>query len=173
MATLEGMRDRTITISGASKTFSVTGWRVGTVVAPPEVTGAIRKVHDFLTVGAPAPLQEAVAVAMETLGPDYYTDMAHHYQARRDVLVAGLKEAGFGCEPPEGSYYVLCDFSELSDLPDDEFAVWLTAEHGVASVPGSSFFLDPADGRRLVRFAFCKTEALLGEAVERLRAVRR
>jgi aminotransferase len=141
-------------------------------VAPPEVTGAIRKVHDFLTVGAPAPLQEAVAVAMETLGPDYYTDMAKRYRARRDVLVSGLQEAGFGCEPPAGSYYVLCDFRELSDLPDDEFAVWLTAEHGVAPVPGSSFFLDPADGRHLIRFAFCKTEELLREAAGRLRAVK-
>ena len=172
MATLPGMRDRTITVSGASKTFAVTGWRVGTIVAPPRATAAIRKVHDFLTVGAPAPLQEAVAVAMETLGPDYYTDMARHYQARRDLLIGGLKEAGFRCDPPEGSYYVLCDFSGLSELPDDEFAVWLTAEHGVASVPGSSFFLDPSDGRHLVRFAFCKTEELLVEAVERLRAVR-
>ncbi len=172
MATLPDMRDRTITISGASKTFAVTGWRVGTIVAPPEVTGAIRKVHDFLTVGAPAPLQEAVAVAMETLGPDYYTDMANRYRARRDVLVSGLQEAGFGCEPPAGSYYVLCDFRGLSDLPDDEFAVWLTAEHGVASVPGSSFFLDPADGRHLVRFAFCKTEELLQEAAGRLKALK-
>ncbi len=171
MATIEGMRDRTITVSGASKTFAVTGWRVGTVVAPSPVTNAIRKVHDFLTVGAPAPLQEAVAVAMENLGPDYYTDMARRYRARRDLLVPGLKEAGFHCEPPEGSYYVLCDFSRLSNLPDDEFALWLAAEHGVAAVPGSSFFLDPAEGRRLVRFAFCKTEALLEEAVERLRRV--
>ena len=102
IATLDGMRDRTITISGASKTFAVTGWRIGTIVAPPEVTGAIRKVHDFLTVGAPAPLQEAVAVAMETLGPDYYTDMARQLPARRDVLVVGLQESGFGCEPPRG-----------------------------------------------------------------------
>jgi aminotransferase len=172
MATLEGMGDRTITLSGASKTFAVTGWRVGTVVAPPEVTGAIRKVHDFLTVGAPAPLQEAVAEAMETLGPDYYTDMARHYRSRRDILVSGLQQAGFRCDPPEGSYYVLADFSDLSDLPDDEFAVWLTAEHGVASVPGSSFFVNPADGRRMVRFAFCKTEELLSEAVDRLACVR-
>jgi aspartate/methionine/tyrosine aminotransferase len=106
---------------------------------------------------------------METLGPDYYTDMALRYGARRDLLVSGLKECGFRCDPPEGSYYVLADFSELSDRPDDEFAVWLTAERGVAAVPGSSFFLDPEDGRRLVRFAFCKTEPLLAEAVERLR----
>lgn len=171
MATLPGMRERTITVSGASKTFAVTGWRVGTIVAPPVATGAIRKVHDFLTVGAPAPLQEAVAVAMETLGPDYYEDMIRHYLRRRDILVDGLQAAGFGCDRPEGSYYVLADFSSLSDLPDDEFAVWLTQEHGVASVPGSSFFLDPEDGRRLVRFAFCKTEELLREAAGRLAGV--
>jgi len=168
MATVEGMGDRTITVSGASKTFAVTGWRVGTIVAPPAVTGAIRKVHDFLTVGAPAPLQDAVATAMELMGPDYYTEMALRYRARRDVLVAGLQASGLRCDPPEGSYYVLADFGDLSDLPDDEFAVWLTAEHGVACVPGSSFFLDPADGRTLVRFAFCKTEELLREAVRRL-----
>jgi aspartate/methionine/tyrosine aminotransferase len=171
MATLPGMRERTITVSGASKTFAVTGWRVGTIVAPPVATGAIRKVHDFLTVGAPAPLQEAVAVAMETLGPDYYDDMIRHYLRRRDILVDGLQTAGFGCDRPEGSYYVLADFSGLSDLPDDEFAVWLTREHGIASVPGSSFFLDPEDGRRLVRFAFCKTEELLHEAAGRLAGV--
>lgn len=172
MATLPGMAERTITVSGASKTFAVTGWRVGTIVAPPEVTGAIRKVHDFLTVGAPAPLQEAVAVAMETLGPDYYDGMIEHYRRRRDVLVGGLQSAGFQCDSPEGSYYVLSDFTELSDLPDSEFAIWLTAEHGVASVPGSSFFLDMADGRRFVRFAFCKTEELLAEAVGRLAGLR-
>lgn len=172
MATLPGMSGRTITVSGASKTFAVTGWRVGTVVAPAGPTGAIRKVHDFLTVGAPAPLQQAVAQAMETLGPAYYDDLAESYRKRRDVLVAGLRSAGFRCDPPEGSYYVLAGFGELSDLPDDEFAVWLAAEHGVAAVPGSSFFRDPEDGRRHVRFAFCKSEELLREAVERLTGVR-
>jgi aminotransferase len=172
IATLDGMRDRTITVSGASKTFAVTGWRVGTIVAPPEVMGAIRKVHDFLTVGAPAPLQEAVAVAMETLGRDYYERMAADYRRRRDVLIPALQQAGFACEPPEGSYYVMTDFTGLSDLPDGEFAVWLTREHGVAPVPGSSFFLKPEDGRHLVRFAFCKTEDLLHEAAGRLTALR-
>jgi aminotransferase len=171
MATLEGMRDRTITVSGASKTFAVTGWRVGTTVAPAGVTGAIRKVHDFLTVGAPAPLQEAVAVAMETLGPDYYDSLSADYRRRRDVIIEGLLVAGFRCEPPEGAYYVMCDFSELSRLPDDQFAVWLTREAGVAAVPGSSFFQNPEDGRHLVRFAFCKTEELLREAAARLGSV--
>jgi len=172
IATLAGMRDQTITISGASKTFSVTGWRVGTIIAPPEVTDAIRKVHDFLTVGAPAPLQEAIAVGLETLGPEYYRGLAVDYRARRDLLHGALLAAGFRCEAPEGAYYILADFSALSDLPDDAFARWLTCEAGVAPVPGSSFFSRPELGRRLVRFAFCKTEEQLREAGERLRAVR-
>src|SRR6266853_3365624 len=172
IATLEGMSDRTITISGASKTFSVTGWRIGTIVAPPDATDAIRKVHDFLTVGAPAPLQEAVAVGLETLGDDYYERLARDYGRRRDILCAGLLKAGFTCRPPQGAYYVMGDFSAISDLPDDEFAKWLTIEHGVASVPGSSFYSRPELGRNYVRFAFCKTEDMLQQAVERLQRVR-
>jgi aminotransferase len=172
IATLPGMADHTITISGASKTFSVTGWRIGTIISPPDVTDAIRKVHDFLTVGAPAPLQEALAVGMETLGPEYYASLARDYKRRRDILCAGLLEAGFTCTPPQGAYYVMADFSALSDLPDDEFATWLTAEHGVAPVPGSSFYSRPELGRSQVRFAFCKTEAMLHQAVERLQRVR-
>jgi len=172
MATLPGMADLTITTSGASKTFSVTGWRVGTIVSPPDVTGAIRKVHDFLTVGAAAPLQEAVAVGMETLGDDYYEGLARDYRRRRDILCAGLLKAGFKCRPPQGAYYVMADFSGLSNLPDDEFAKWLTVEHGVASVPGSSFYSRPELGRKYVRFAFCKTDEMLQQAVERLQRVR-
>jgi aspartate/methionine/tyrosine aminotransferase len=172
IATLDGMRDRTITISGASKTFSVTGWRIGTIVAPAAVTDAIRKVHDFLTVGAPAPLQEAVAVGMETLGRDYYEGLARDYRRRRDVMCDGLRAAGFTLTPPQGAYYVLADFSALSDLPDTQFAVWLTKEIGVAPVPGSSFYSKRGMGRRLVRFAFCKTEPMLREAVTRLAGVR-
>jgi aminotransferase len=173
IATLEGMRERTITISGASKTFSVTGWRIGTIVAPPGVTDAIRKVHDFLTVGAPAPLQEAVAVGIETLGRDYYDGLARDYRRRRDLLCDGLVAAGFRLTPPQGAYYVLADFSALSDLPDDEFSFWLTEQVGVAPVPGSSFYSRPELGRRLVRFAFCKTEEVLQMAVGRLQRVRR
>jgi aminotransferase len=172
MATLPDMASRTITISGASKTFSVTGWRVGTIVAPAGVTGAIRKVHDFLTVGAPAPLQEGIAAAIDTLGPDYYERLAREYRERRDVLVAALRRASFRCASPEGAYYVLADFSDLSDLPDDEFAFRLTREVGVASVPGSSFYSRPELGRRLVRFAFCKTLPMLEEAAGRLDGVR-
>ena len=171
IATLAGMRERTVTISGASKTFSVTGWRIGTIVAPRRATDAIRKVHDFLTVGAPAPLQEAVAVALETLGPDYYETLARAYRTRRDLLHGALIDAGFRCRPPEGAYYILADFSGISDLPDDQFARWLTCEVGVAPVPGSSFFSRPESGRKLVRFAFCKTEEQLKEAGERLKTV--
>ena len=172
IATLPGMAERTITISGASKTFSVTGWRIGTIISPPDVTDAIRKVHDFLTVGAPAPLQEAIAVGMETLGEDYYEGLARDYRRRRDILCDGLLKAGFRCRVPEGAYYVLADFSDLSERPDDEFARWLTIEHGVASVPGSSFYSQRELGRTQVRFAFCKTEDMLHQAVERLQRVR-
>jgi len=168
MATLPGMAERTITISGASKTFSITGWRIGTVVAPPQVTGAIRKVHDFLTVGAPAPLQEAVARALDEMPPSYYAELSAGYRRRRDLLCASLSRAGFRLTPPEGAYYVLADYSAISDLPDAEFARWLVMEHGVASVPGSSFYRRHDPGRRTVRFAFCKTDAVLLEAARRL-----
>jgi len=171
IATLDGMRERTITVSGYSKTFSITGWRIGTIVAPRDTTDAIRKVHDFLTVGAPAPLQEAVAVAIETLGRDFYEGLARDYRARRDLLCGALVAAGFRCTPPAGAYYVMTDFSALSDLPDDRFAEWLTTQHGVTPVPGSSFFSRPEMGRRQVRFAFCKTLPLLEQAARRLRAV--
>ena len=173
IATLDGMRERTVTVSGASKTYSITGWRIGTIVAPAAVTDAIRKVHDFLTVGAPAPLQEAVAVGIETLGRDYYAGLARDYRARRDLLCGALATAGFRCTPPEGAYYVLADFSALSALPDDEFAFWLTKQVGVAPVPGSSFYSRPELGRKLVRFAFCKTDDVLQQAAGRLRSVRR
>jgi aminotransferase len=171
LATLPGMRGRTVTVSGASKTFAITGWRVGTVVAPPELTEAVRKVHDFLTVGAPHPLQVAVAHAMEELGEDYYAGLKRAYAARRDVLVPGLQRAGFGCRAPEGAYYVMADISGLTrhDEDDQAFARRLAREAGVAPVPGSSFYADPARGRHLVRFAFCKRTETLEDAVERLR----
>jgi aspartate/methionine/tyrosine aminotransferase len=171
IATLPGMRERTITISGASKTFSITGWRIGTIVAPRPVTDAIRKVHDFLTVGAPAPLQEGVAAALESLGRDYYDNLAREYRARRDLICKGLVAGGFRCTPPEGAYYVLADFAQLSDLADDQFSYWLTREIGVAPVPGSSFYSRRELGRNVVRFAFCKTDDLLVEAVRRLAGV--
>jgi len=168
LATLPGMRERTVTISGASKTFSITGWRIGTIVAPLGLSDAIRKVHDFLTVGAPAPLQEGLADAIEALGPEYYEHLASDYRGRRDLLYAALIRSGFRCTAPEGAYYILADFRGLSDLPDDKFAHWLVTERGVATVPGSSFFSRPELGRHLVRFAFCKTQDVLEEAARRL-----
>jgi aminotransferase len=171
IATWPGMRERTVTISGLSKTFSCTGWRIGYAIAPAEQTQAIRKVHDFLTVGAPAPLQAAGAVGL-AFGPDYFNQLALEYRARRDVIVPALEEGGFRFSVPEGAYYVLVDFSDLSALPDDEFARWMTSEIGVAPVPGSSFYHDPALGRRMVRFAFCKKLETLERAGERLADVR-
>ena len=167
------MRERTVTISGFSKTFSVTGWRVGTILAPADLTDAIRKTHDFLTVGSPAPLQEACAVGLEQLDDRYYEQLKLDYRARRDVLFESLIAAGFECSSPAGAYYIMADFSDLSDLPDDEFAIWLTREVGVATVPGSSFFNDPTHGRRLVRFAFCKTIRTLEGAAARLRQLQK
>jgi aspartate/methionine/tyrosine aminotransferase len=178
IATLPEMRNRTITISGASKTFSVTGWRVGWILAPAEFTDAIRKVHDFLTVGAPAPLQEGVAVALDELGPGFYQDLAQDYRRRRDLLHGALVESGFKCTPPEGAYYILADFSSLPPgtgsgrpLSDTEFAVWLSREVGVTPVPGSSFFREGGGGRSLIRFVFCKTDDILIEAARRLRSL--
>jgi aspartate/methionine/tyrosine aminotransferase len=177
IATLPGMRNRTITISGASKTFSVTGWRVGWILAPVELTDAIRKVHDFLTVGAPAPLQEGIAVALDQLGPAFYDALAKDYRARRDLLYRALVDSGFECTPPEGAYYILTDFSGLAAgsgtgvrLSDTEFAVWLSREVGVTPVPGSSFYRE-GGGRSLVRFVFCKTDDILLEAARRLRTL--
>jgi aspartate/methionine/tyrosine aminotransferase len=172
LAMIDGMRDRTITISGASKTFSVTGWRIGTIIAPADITSAIRKVHDFLTVGAPAPLQEAVATAMEQLGDDYYTTLAAQYRARRDVLYNGLVAAGFRCTSPAGAYYILADFSALSERDSDDYARWL-AQRGVAAVPGASFFHEPSLGRQLIRFAFCKRIDTLQKAADKLRDIAR
>ncbi|HEU4643316.1 MAG TPA: aminotransferase class I/II-fold pyridoxal phosphate-dependent enzyme [Gemmatimonadaceae bacterium] len=171
LAAWPGMRERTVTISGLSKTFSCTGWRIGWAIAPERAAGAIRKVHDFLTVGAPAPLQAAGAVGM-AFDADYYNHLALDYRWRRDLLCGALAEAGFAFTLPEGAYYVLADFSALSALPDDEFAKWLTREAGVAAVPGSSFYREGALGRTLVRFAFCKRRETLERAAERLARVR-
>ena len=167
IATWPGMRERTITVSGLSKTFSCTGWRLGYAIAPEEETRAIRKVHDFLTVGAPAPLQAAGAVGM-AFDADYYNHLALDYRARRDLLCGALAEAGFTFAVPEGAYYVLAGFSAISELGDVEFAKWLASEVGVVPVPGSSFYHKRALGRGLVRFAFCKRLETLERAAERL-----
>jgi aspartate/methionine/tyrosine aminotransferase len=167
LATFPGMDERTVTISGLSKTFSCTGWRLGYAIAPQALSLAIRKVHDFLTVGAPAPLQQAGAIGM-AVGPDYYDDLAREYLERRDLLVPALREAGFLCVMPEGSYYVLADFSNLSGLTDVPFAMWLAEEVGIATVPGSTFYHDPEIAKRFTRFAFCKKLETLERAAERL-----
>jgi aspartate/methionine/tyrosine aminotransferase len=171
IATLEGMRERTITINSLSKTYSVTGWRIGYAIAPPELTAAIRKVHDFLTVGAAAPLQEAGAVALR-LPRSYYEQLAAEYAARREKLLGALKAAGFGVYVPRGAYYIMTDISRFGFEDDVAFAHYLVREIGVAVVPGSSFYENPEKGRQQVRFCFCKTEATLEAAAERLLRLR-
>jgi aminotransferase len=171
MITLDGMRDRTIVVNGMSKTYSVTGWRVGYVLATPRLTAAIRKMHDFLTVGAPAPLQEAGAAAMR-LPDSYYAELAAHYQSRRDRLLGMLRTAGFNALTPGGAYYVMCDIANWGFPNDIEFARYLVRDIGVAAVPGSSFFKDPASGKDLVRFTFCKKTETFDAAEERLGRLR-
>ncbi|MGD0178306.1 MAG: aminotransferase class I/II-fold pyridoxal phosphate-dependent enzyme [Terriglobales bacterium] len=171
IASLEGMSERTVTINGLSKSYSVTGWRVGWAVGPPAITNAIRKVHDFLTVGAPAPLQEAGAVALG-LPRAYYENLANGYKARRDRLMPSLTEAGFRCFRPRGAYYVMTDIGAFGFADDVAFTKYLVKEIGVAAVPGSSFYNDPRDGARQVRFAFCKRDATLDEAGQRLKKLR-
>jgi aminotransferase len=171
IATLPGMADRTITISGASKTFSVTGWRVGWAIAPPDITGAIRKVHDFLTVGAAAPLQAAAAAAL-ALPPAYYTELAATYAHKRDRLMKILTSAGFVCYEPKGAYYIMTDIAGFGFPDDVSFARHLVTDVGVASVPGSSFYRDPGSGKTAVRFCFCKKEETLQAAESRLQRLR-
>jgi aspartate/methionine/tyrosine aminotransferase len=171
IASLDGMAERTVTINGLSKTYSVTGWRVGWTIAPPNITSAIRKVHDFLTVGAPAPLQEAGAVAL-SLPPSYYRSLATSYCARRDRLMPALTEAGFRCFRPRGAYYVMTDISTFGFEDDVTFTRHLVKEIGVAAVPGSSFYNNPRDGAKQVRFAFCKRAETLDEAGKRLQKLR-
>jgi aminotransferase len=167
LASLDGMRERTVTISGVSKTYSVTGWRIGWCLAAPALSGAIRKVHDFLTVGAPAPLQDAAAVALE-LPDDYYTQLAEGYRVRRDHLIPVLDAAGFRTFTPGGAYYVMTDISEFGFDDDVEFARHLVATAGVAAVPGSSFYSDPRSGRQRLRFHFARRRETLEAAAERL-----
>ncbi|MPZ19805.1 MAG: aminotransferase class I/II-fold pyridoxal phosphate-dependent enzyme [Luteitalea sp.] len=171
LATIEGMAERTVSIGSLSKTFSVTGWRVGWAVSPPQLAAGIRKVHDFLTVGAPAPLQEAGAAGLGL--PDaYYAELAGEYQRRRDLLVDVLARCGFGVFAPKGAYYVMTDISGFRFPDDTSFARYLTSEIGVATVPGSSFYRDPALGAQRLRFCFCKTDDTLLEAARRLERLR-
>jgi aminotransferase len=174
MAQMEGMRERTVVINSMSKTYSVTGWRVGWAIAPPEITSGIRKVHDFLTVGAAAPLQAAGAHALG-MPREYYQELQDAYRKRRDYLCGVLRQAGFGFVEPDGAYYVMTDitpFAHLGHEDDVAFTRWLVRDVGVAVVPGSSFYcadhVRELGGDRQVRFCFCKTDATLTAAAERL-----
>jgi aspartate/methionine/tyrosine aminotransferase len=171
MASLPGMRERTVTISGLSKTWSATGWRIGWCIAPAYLTDAIRKVHDFLTVGAPAPLQEAAADAL-AFGPSYFEKLRSDYEQRRDILAKVLVETGFEIAMPKGAYYIMAGIGKLasSGQTDTDFAMALAADGGVATVPGSSFFGDPRDGHGIIRFCFAKQFETLEAAAQILRA---
>jgi aminotransferase len=167
IASVEGMADRTVTINSLSKTYSVTGWRVGWAISPKPLTGAIRKVHDFLTVGAAAPLQEAGVAALGV--PDsYYEGLAAAYTRRRDVLLDVLERRHFTCYKPSGAYYIMTDIGAFGFRDDLEFARYLVKEVGVAAVPGSSFYRTAAAGRTKLRFCFCKKDETLAEADRRL-----
>ena len=168
MASLDGMQDRTITIGGFSKTYSVTGWRIGYTIANRTLTNGIRKIHDFLTVGAPAPLQHAAITALR-FPESYYSELAQTYDRKRHILFDALTKAGFDCVLPEGAYYILADTCELAgDMSDTEFAKYLVKEVGVASVPGSSFYSDKGAGCTKLRFTFSKRDSTLHEAARRL-----
>ena len=170
--TLPGMRDRTILVNSMSKTYSVTGWRVGWVLASADLTASIRKVHDFLTVGAAAPLQEAGAAALALPG-EYYACLARDYQERRDTMLQILQDAGFPCFRPLGAYYVMADISGFGFASDVQCVRHLIEKHGVAAVPGSSFFSNPEHGKTLIRFCFCKKYETLRAAGERLSELER
>jgi aspartate/methionine/tyrosine aminotransferase len=171
MAQIDGMRERTVVVNSLSKTYSVTGWRVGYAIAPPDITGAIRKVHDFLTVGAANPLQHAGAYAL-SLPESYYAELQKEYQQKRDFIVPVLQNAGFKCEFPEGAYYVMADISAFGFADDVEFTKYLIREIGVAVVPGSSFYHDRQLGAQKVRFCFCKKDETLQAAAERLQKLK-
>jgi aspartate/methionine/tyrosine aminotransferase len=170
IASIEGMSDRTVTINSLSKTYSVTGWRVGWTISPVTLTGAIRKVHDFLTVGAAAPLQEAGVAALGV--PDaYYADLATGYRRRRDMLLDILERHHFLCYKPHGAYYIMTDIAGFGFRDDVEFARYLVTDVGVAAVPGSSFYRNAAAGRTKLRFCFCKRDETLAEADRRMAAL--
>jgi len=167
MADIPGMADLTITISGLSKTYSATGWRIGWLIAPPNATSAIRKVHDFLTVGAAAPLQQAAAEAL-SFPDDYFTGLSANYREKRDFLVDVLKQSGFHVYQPHGAYYIMTDIAGLGWNDDMAFAQWMIDEVGVAVVPGSSFYRHPERGRTKIRFCYCKKPETLMLAKELL-----
>ncbi len=170
IATLPGMRERTVLVNSMSKTYAVTGWRVGFVLAAPDLTDSIRKVHDFLTVGAAAPLQQAGVVALN-LPDSYYEKLGAEYQKRRDLLSERLEQAGFRCYRPNGAYYIMTDISAFGFADDLSFVRHMIEKVGVAAVPGSSFFSDSHAGTALIRFCFCKKYETLEKAGDRLRRI--
>ncbi len=168
---LPGLRERTIAISGMSKTYSVTGWRIGYCIAPPEITGAIRKVHDFLTVGAPAPLQEGSVAGLE-FPDEYYVELRTKYQTRREICLQMLETAGFRCFKPQGAYYVMTEYPDVGIRDDIEFARFLVEKIGVAAVPASSFYRSGApEAKKMIRFNFAKRDETIQEAGRRLKAL--
>ncbi len=171
MAQIEGMRERTVIVNSLSKTYSVTGWRIGYVIAPPDITSAIRKVHDFLTVGAAHPLQAAGAYAL-SLPSSYYDELKNEYAHKKDILFPALREAGFKCFAPQGAYYIMTDISDFGFANDIEFTKHLIREIGVAVVPASSFYKDKTLGSQQVRFCFCKKDETLYAAVESLQKLK-
>ncbi len=171
MAQIEGMRERTVIVNSLSKTYSVTGWRVGYCIAPPEITGAIRKVHDFLTVGAAHPLQKAGAYAL-SLPPAYYDNLQKEYQSKRDFIIPVLQSVNLRCSAPDGAYYVMADITDFGFENDVEFTKFLIREIGVAVVPASSFYHDKTLGNQQVRFCFCKKDETLEAAAERLQKLK-
>jgi L-glutamine---4-(methylsulfanyl)-2-oxobutanoate aminotransferase len=171
MATIPGMRERTVVVNSLSKTYSVTGWRVGYCIAPPDITSAIRKVHDFLTVGAANPLQHAGAYAM-SLPQSYYDELHAVYRHKRDMIIPVLQDVGFKCSYPEGAYYVMCDISDFGFANDVEFTHHLIREIGVTGVPGSSFYSNDL-GSQMIRFCFCKKDETLQAAAENLQKLKR
>ena len=170
MATLPGMRERTIICNSLSKTYSITGWRLGYVIAPPNIIDRVKKVHDFLTVGAAAPLMEAAVVGLN-FSDGYYKELQDHYTHMKKLFVGGLANLGFQFTEPQGAYYVLMDVSEFGVKDDYKFAEWMTANVGVAAVPGSSFFHE--DVHNLIRFHFAKEDATLNEALTRLETLKK
>ena len=171
IGSLPEMRERTITVSGLSKAYSMTGWRLGYVIAPETLTDAIRKMHDFLTVGAPHPLQHAGVVALN-LPPSYHQELVEKYDKNRKRLLKSLTEAGFRCHQPEGAYYIMTDITDF-DFPDDTaFAHWMVEEIGVGGVPGSSFYSRPHLGKTKFRFMFSMADDILAEAGERLMQIK-
>jgi N-succinyldiaminopimelate aminotransferase len=172
MASLPGMRERTITISSFGKTFSLTGWKIGWAAAAPELTAAVRAAHQFITFATATPLQHGAAVALAEAGSEYYGTLLSEYRARRDFLVRELSRIGFAVRPPAGAYFVAADFRAFSDADDRAFVRRLIEEVGVAAIPPSVFYAEPERRRPWVRFAFCKKMETLEAAVERLQRLR-